>query len=423
MRSTLFTISALLLGAGAINLGLGLQVSLLGLRAGIENFSTVMTGLIMSSYYVGFIVGSIGAPPIIRKVGHIRTFSVFASLASAAALCHAVFLDPVWWIVLRALTGLCFSALSLVTESWLNERSTNATRGALLSSYFITILGATALGQVLLMLAPVAGYDLFVLVSVIISVALIPVALTSTPMPVNIEPTRMRLGRLFNSSPIGVVGCLGAGLGTGAFWGLGAVYAQGIGLPKSEIVAFMTFVVVGGMVAQWPFGRLSDRIDRRWVIAGMSIAMGLIGTVITTRVISEPPWLFLIAATAGGVLLPLYSISIAHTNDQMEAKDFVPASATLLLVFGIGAAAGPFIATLFMHYAGPEGLFIHAATTSALVGLFALYRMALRPASPKDETTEFTVIPQTTVMAIQMDPRAEYEEEVDQGEAMERPDA
>ena len=173
MRNTLIGISTLLLGAGAINLGLGLQGSLLALRANLEGFGVVLTGLIMSSYYAGFVIGSIFAPSIVNRVGHIRTFSAFASLASAAALCHAVLIEPVTWMIFRAITGVCFAALCLVAESWLNERSTNLNRGALLSTYFVVILGATALGQLLLPIAPIAGYDLFVAVSVIISLSLV----------------------------------------------------------------------------------------------------------------------------------------------------------------------------------------------------------------------------------------------------------
>ena len=244
MRNTLISISALILGAAALNLGMGLQGSLLGLRAGVEDFPTILTGLVMSSYYAGFMLGSLISPGVVNRVGHIRTFSAFASLASAAALCHAVFVDPYSWIFLRLITGLCFAGLCLVTESWLNERSDNLNRGTLLSTYFVLILGATAFGQVLLNVAPVSGYDLFVLVSVIISVALVPIALTSSPMPADIEPQRMALKKLFLTSPVGVVGCIGSGLATSAFWGLGAVYAQEVGLETKDISTFMALMIL-----------------------------------------------------------------------------------------------------------------------------------------------------------------------------------
>jgi len=406
LRTTLIGIYALLLGAGAINLGMGLQGSLIGLRAGIESFSTILTGVVMSSYYAGFVIGSLVAPRIVNRVGHIRTFSVFASLASAATLCHATFVDPISWIILRALTGLCFAGLCLVLESWLNDRSSNLNRGALLSTYFVTLLAATALGQILLTVAPPSGYDLFVLVSVIVSLALVPVALTSTPPPREIASDRMALRHLFAASPVGIVGCFGAGMGTGAFWALGAVYAQGIGLPVPQIALFMTLMIAGGMAAQWPLGRLSDKIDRRLVITAMSLGMAVMSIVIATGAVHDAPWLFVLGACAGALLLPLYSISIAHANDFMEARDFVPASASLLLIYGCGAVAGPFVATLFMSCFGPEGLFIHAAVTTSFVGVFAVYRMTQRPPVPEEDSSKFAVLPRTTAMAFELDPRS-----------------
>ena len=408
--TVLMSISALLLGAAAINLGLGLQASLLGLRAGLEDFSTLMTGLIMSSYYAGFVGGSIYAPRLVNRVGHIRTFSALASLASAAALCHAVFIDPYSWVIFRFLTGACFAGLCLVTESWLNERSNNLNRGRVLATYFITILGATAFGQVFLNIAPVDGYDLFVLVSVVISVALVPVALTTSATPVVIEPDWMRFRKLYKKSPVGVIGCLGSGLGTGAFWGLGAVFAQQMGLSTSNVAIFMALMILGGMATQWPFGRLSDKIDRRYVIAGCSLVMTAVGIVMGVGIITSETALYLVGIAAGGLLLPLYGIAIAHANDHMEVKDFVPASASLLLTYGCGAAAGPFIATIYMNYFGPGGLFIHAAVVTLILGIFALYRITQRAQPDQEDTVDFGLVPRTTAMAFEIDPRSEEDD-------------
>jgi len=407
MRNTLIGISALLLGAGAINLGLGLQSSLLGLRANLEGFSLVMTGLVMSSYYAGFVGGSAFAPSIVNRVGHIRTFAAFASLASAAALCHAVVVEPITWMILRAITGVCFAALCLVAESWLNERSTNVNRGALLSTYFVIILGATALGQMLLPLAPIAGYDLFVVVSVIISLALVPVALTSTPTPVEIEQERMSLRRIFEISPVGFVGCLGAGLTSGALWGLAAVYGKNIGLTTEDTAIFVSVVIFGGLLTQWPLGKLSDIIDRRYVIVGVSIGMGIVGALIASISQINENWIFVAGALAGGLALPLYGLSIAHTNDFIETRFFVPASATLLLIYGIGAMFGPFLAALFMQFMGPSGLFVHSAIVYAGVGLFTLYRITQRAPVPKGEAENFSMVPRTSSMAFEMDSRSE----------------
>ncbi|MCW8916781.1 MAG: MFS transporter [Magnetovibrio sp.] len=407
MRKTLIGISALLLSAGAINLGLGLQASLLGLRANLEGFGVVVTGLIMSSYYAGFVAGSLFAPAIVNRVGHIRTFSAFASLASAAALCHAVIVEPITWMLFRAITGLCFAALCLVAESWLNERSTNLNRGVLLSTYFIVILGATALGQMLLPMSPIAGYDLFVAVSVIISLALVPVALTSTPTPVEIEHDRFGLKRMYTVSPVGLIGCLGAGLASGAMWQLAAVYAGKSGLMTEQTAVFVAVMIIGGLLTQLPLGKLSDLVDRRYVIVTISFAMVGVSVLLAGASNLGGIWLYVFGALSGGLVLPLYGLSIAHTYDFIETKHFVPASATLLLVYGIGATFGPFIATVFMHFTGAVGLFIHCAVVCFGVGTFALYRITQRAPALQEEAEKFKMVPRTSSMAFELDPRSD----------------
>ncbi len=411
LRATLIGIFALLLGAAALNLGMGLQASLLGVRAGIEGFPTLLIGLVMSSYYAGFVAGSLFAPKIVARVGHIRTFSAFASLASAAALCHAVFVDPASWIIMRMLTGVCFAALCLVTESWLNERSSNLNRGTVLSVYFVVILASTAAGQAFLMMAPPAGYDLFIFVSVIISVALVPIALTSTPTPAITAPRRMALRQLYGVSPVGVSGCFGAGLITGAFWALGAVYAQGKGLVTDEIAIFMTLVVGGGVVTQWPFGRLSDRMDRRIVIAGLAVSIAVLGIFAGLGFFPQGEGLYVLGVLMGGLVLPLYGLVIAHANDFLEPEDFVPASASLLLLYGAGAIVGPMVATIVMRFVGADGLFLHLGIAACLLAAFTMYRMTQRAAAPSEEAADYVFAQGISPVSFELDPRAENEGE------------
>ncbi|MCJ9429540.1 MFS transporter [Kordiimonas marina] len=420
LRATLISIFALLLGAGALNLGMGLQASLLGVRAGMESFPTVLIGLIMSSYYAGFVVGSLNAAKLVNRVGHIRTFSAFASLTSAAVLLHAVFVNPWAWLGFRAVTGFCVAVLSLVTESWLNERASNLNRGTIISTYFVVTLGATALGQVLLMAAPPSGYQLFVLVSVVISVALVPVALTSSPMPELTPQERMPLKALFNVSPVGLIGSLGAGLIAGSFWGVGAVYGQHVGMTTPEIALFMTLVICGGVATQWPLGKLSDGIDRRYVIAGTTFGITLIAALFTFGGEDGGVQFYVLAALLGGLILPLYGIAIAHANDFLEPQDFVPASASLLLSYGIGAAIGPLAATVVMNFMGPYGLFFYMGVSALGIGLFTLYRMTRRrevPVSPEAETVPaMAPMPNTSAMIYEMDPRSEEQPEDEDAE-------
>lgn len=410
LRMTLVGIAALLIGAGALNLGMGLQASLLGVRAGLENFPTLLIGMIMSSYYAGFVLGSIYAPRVVAQVGHIRAFSAFASLASAAALCHAVFVDPYSWLLFRALTGFCFAALCLVTESWLNARADNLNRGTVLSVYFVLILTCTALGQGFLMMAPPSGYDLFVFVSVIISVALVPIALTSTPTPELSAPERMPLARLYALSPVGAAGCFASGAIAGAYWGLGAVFAQGQGLQADAIAIFMMLLVGGGVLTQWPLGRLSDLMDRRIVIAGLALAIFVLGGAVALDMVPRG-FLYATAALMGGLVLPLYGIALAHTNDHLDAEDFVPAGATLLVLYGIGAAVGPLLGTVAMDVMGPNGLFLHLAVAAGVLGLFALYRTTQRAAVDTDEMADFVPVASTTAAAFELDPRSDTDED------------
>lgn len=416
LRATLIGIGALLLGAGALNLGMGLQASLLGVRAGIEDFPTLMIGLVMSAYYAGFVAGSLYAPSVVARVGHIRTFSAFASMASAAAICHAVFVDPISWIVFRALTGFCFAALCLVAESWLNARASNLNRGTVVSIYFVVMLGATAAGQAFLMMAPPSGYDLFVFVSVIISLALVPIALTSTPSPEISAPDRMRLKRLYNVSPVGVVGTFGAGLITGGYWGLGAVFAQAKGLKADDIAVFMTLLVAGGVVTQWPFGRLSDLMDRRIVVASVALVIAVVGVMVGIGFLPDDPWLYVMGAVMGGLVLPLYGLVLAHTNDHLGPEDFVPAGAALLVLYGVGAVAGPLLGTLAMRIAGPGGLFLYLALAGSLLAAFTGYRMTRRAGVDMDEAENFVPVGHTTAMAYELDPRAEEDNGEEDGD-------
>ncbi|MFC3053613.1 MFS transporter [Kordiimonas pumila] len=411
LRSTVIGISALLTGAGALHMGMSLQGTLVGVRAGIENFPAILIGLIMSGYYAGFVAGSVYAPKIVNKVGHIRTFSAFASLASAAALCHSVFVDPVSWLVFRALAGFCFAVLSLVTESWLNERSSNLNRGTVLAVYFMVVLMSAALGQIFLIFASPAGYDLFILISVIISIALVPIALTSMPTPAVSEPHRMSLAKLYKTSPVGVVGCCGAGLVSGSYGALGAVFAQAKGLATTEIAIFMFLLVAGGAVAQWPLGRLSDRMDRRYVLVGLTITATILGVAVWVDVLQGILWLYTFGALMGAMLLSMYGVAIAHANDFLEPHEFVPASASLLLIYGLGAILGPIIAAAIMGWIGPNGLFIYLAVFSGIVALFTIYRMTQRSVVPSDDSTDFVLAQGISPVAFELDPRAEADDE------------
>ena len=377
---------ALFVGMAMIMLGNGLQGTLLGVRASLEGFSTNTTGLVMTGYYLGFLVGSTLVPRFVSQVGHIRVFAALASLASASVLMHAVFADPVLWTAMRLITGFSYAGLYVVAESWLNDRATNETRGQLLSIYMIISLGGMAAGQLLLNLSSPDGFQLFVLISILVSLSLVPISLSIAPAPSFDVPSKIKLKELYHASPLGLVGALGVGVSQGALFGMGAVYATQLGLALDQIALFMMSVVIGGVLLQWPVGWLSDRMDRRRVIT--LVAFLATACAFTAMLLGElgGRWeFFLVVALFGGMSLPMYSLCIAHTHDHLQPEQMVAASGTLVMAGGIGASLGPLTSSMFMTTLGPSGFFWSLALMHAAIGVFALYRMTRRSSAPLDE--------------------------------------
>ena len=390
---------ALLLGMALLMIGNGLQASLVGLRATLEGFSTTTTGLVMSGFYVGFMLGSILTPMALRRVGHVRVFAALAAVASIAALGHAVFVEPVSWTVMRILTGLCYAGLYVVAESWLNDRATNQTRGQLLSVYVVISLGGMGVGQLLLNLASVRGFELFILASILVSVAVVPILLSAGPTPAFTASSRLGLRRLYALSPLGVIGTMGTGLANGVLIGMGAVFGDQAGLSAVQISLFMGAMFLGGLLLQWPIGRLSDRFDRRRVITFVTFlaAFAALGAIVLSG-ISETG-LFVFIALLGGLSLPLYSLCIAHANDHLEPSQMIAASAGLVLVMGVGASLGPLTAGALMSVVGADGYFWCLAVVHGAIGVFALYRMAARPTLPLDDQALYVPVMSQTACA------------------------
>lgn len=385
---------ALLMSLSLLLIGMGLQNTLIGVRAGIEGFSTVETGLVMSGYFVGYLAGCWLAPRTIIRVGHIRTFSLLASLASGTAILHAIEPQTWSWLALRVITGASLAGLYLVVESWLNGATTREQRGGLLAVYLVINLGSIALGQQLMNVAEPASFTLFALSSVLLSLAVIPVALTRTEAPTPPTTPRLDLKRLYAVSPVALVGTLMAGLTNGAFWGMAPTYGQAIGLDVFRIANFMTIVVVGGMVLQWPLGRLSDFMDRRLVLIAIAAALAALSAWLAAVSPIESRGLFLVLSFLyGGCLLTLYSVCNAHANDASEPGAAVEVASGLLLVFGVGAMTGPLAASLAMSHLGAKALFELTALTALLLAAFSIARVMTRAAPPAEQTGEFEPVP------------------------------
>jgi MFS family permease len=422
MPSAIVSISALLLGASMLLWGNGLQGVLLPVRATIESFSTGTIGLIASAYSLGFVVSCRYAPRIVRRVGHIRSFAVLAAIGACVVLLFELVVHPLAWVLLRMLGGFCFAGLYMVIESWLNESAENSNRGQIFSIYMVINLSAVTLGQLVLPLGDPASFDLFAVTAIAVALALVPIGLTTSTAPQPIRQVQLRLGRLYRMSPVGLAGCFFVGLSNGAFGGLGAVFADSMGMSTTGIALFMSAALIGGALVQLPLGRLSDRIDRRQVIAmSCSFAMifGLALAALGDGHDGAPvlglgwftdslrPWV-LIATVAlyGGFAYPLYGLCVAHTNDFVSREEFIEASSGLLLTWGIGASIGPLLAALAMEQIGLGGLFLYTALVHSSFALVTLYRITRREPVPAPERADFVQHATTTPEVAALDPRA-----------------
>ena len=368
---------ALLTGMGLMMLGNGLQGTLLGLRATMEGFPTFTTGIMMSGFYVGMFAGSILAPRLVKRVGHIRVFAALSSLVSIAILIHGIYINPTTWTMMRFLTGLGYAGLYVVCESWLNDRASNETRGQMLSIYMVICTLGLVAGQFFLNFSNPADIDLFVLISVIVSFALIPTLLTARPAPAFETSSSMSLTALYRASPLAVIGSGLTGVAHGIVYGLGAVYA-GLVIADVELVSwFVAAIFLGGLLSQWPVGWVSDRVGRRSTMAVLS-SISIVSCLAASLLPVGETYFFIAVVIAGGAIIPMYPLCIAYANDRLEPEQIVGASGSLLMVSGIGLSIGPVLASYLMGEYGANFYFYGVAGVFALVLCFSLYRMTRR---------------------------------------------
>jgi MFS family permease len=407
VREQIVSISSLLVGMSMLLIGNSLQGTLIAIRAVGESFSSNSIGIMASGYFLGFVIGTLVTAYLIERAGHIRGFTALASLASAAALGHIIIIDPIAWTVFRGISGFCFAGIYMVIESWLNERATNETRGQVLAAYMIVNLMSLTVGQFLISMADPLGYVLFCIVSILISIAIIPVSITRTTAPTPQKPRPLPIRRLFSISPLGFIGCLAYGLAMGAFWGLAPVFAGKVGLDTQGIAVFMSLCILGGGLMQWPMGWLSDHFDRRIVLTLACFAGGGMAIMVATGGMIKPDLLLYIAVIFGAASFPIYAVTVSHANDYVGADERVVVSGTLLLTYGAGAIVGPLLAGPIMNQLGAQGLFFYIGGVFILVGLYALWRMTRRAAPAVDDKTNFVPTPGATPLAAALDPHAE----------------
>ncbi len=373
-------------------MGNGLQSSLVGLRAESEGFGTTVASIVMSFYFIGFLFGTRVANKAMQNVGHIRVFSALASIASSSVLIYALAVNPVSWALMRFATGVCFAGLYVVVEGWLNDMATNANRGRILAAYMVISIGGLGVGQLFLSTGATAGSDLFIVSSVLISLALVPVALSgaSTP-PVQINPT-FPLREIWQIVPTGLITSFLTGIATGALFGMGAVYASAAGLSAGAIGLFILMPMIGGVVFQFPIGALSDRVSRRgvtFVVATVGVAVPLLHLGIDPGTTVSYGLMLLL----GGVMFPLYSLGIAYTNDWLPSGEIVAAAGQLVLTNGLGAVAGPFLAAAFISGFGNQAFFLSMAAAHGVLVCYLAYRIVAKDALPLDKQGGFIPYP------------------------------
>ena len=395
----------------------GFQGNLLQVRSVIEDFSFITTGIIMSGYFIGYFVGANMIPNLVSKVGHIRVFAAFASMASLSILLHAVFVNPIVWTMGRFLTGFSLIGVYIVVESWLNDRATNRNRGSVLSMYmFITFTGL-AVGTLLLNFNKPEQYEPFILTSLLFSIALVPILLTKRTAPKFKKISFMKINQLYKISPLGTFSMLCTGLIHSAIFGVGAVYATSLNFTIFEISLFLFLITIAGALFQFPIGYFSDKSDRRIILIACTFISSIfcVFSIIASGTSLENMYLassvgmdkvmFLICITFyAGFALPMFTLNLAYVNDFIDKEKFVAAGAGLQIIFGIGAMGGPFLASVFMSQYGANGFFVYLAIFHLLIGMFGMYRITKREYEDNPEST-FTPLPRNiTPLGIELDP-------------------
>lgn len=394
---------ALMLGMLLLMLGNGLQGTLLGVRGSIENIDPSTMGYVMSAYFIGFLGGSKIAPVLLRRVGHVRVFAALASLVSAAFILYAAVVHPFAWLLLRLIVGFCFSGIYVVAESWLNNATGNETRGQALSLYLMVQMSGIVLGQLLLNVADPAGYNLFVLITVLVSLSFAPILLSTSRAPVHETATPMSIRELIKASPLACFGSLLLGGIFAVLFGMAPVYATERGLSFAQVSYFISAIYFGGLLFQYPIGYLSDRFDRRYLIVAVT-AIGAIAAVLALFAGDSFTSLLVIALIIGGTSNPVYSLLMAYANDYLEVDQMPAASGGLLFINGCGAMTGPVVVGYVMERFGIHWFFITIATLMSMICFYGIYRMTQRTydVAPEDAAPHVVVTSRTTPMGAEI---------------------
>lgn len=410
MTVSRLSIASLLFGAALLYLAGGINNLILPVRGAAEGMSTISLGMLGTGWAIGYVAGCLQVPALVVKVGHIRAFSVMSALASLSILGSLLLIDPLIWIILRSVAGFAFAGAAMIVESWLAEASNSGNRGRVFGIYTMVLLAASTAGQLTLSLANTQTALFFVVTAMLYSLSLVPTAISSSRAPQPLLKTRFDFSGLWRNSPLAVLGAFMIGVSNSSFGTLAAVYASEMEMPLTMITLFVSMPVLAGAVAQLPIGWLSDRYDRRWVLAGIAI----IALLVDLAFVLEPPSSALIAiymaSLFGAVIFAMYPVLVAHANDHARVEDALLTSGALLLVFGLGSIIGPTIAGMLMGVIGSRGLFTTILFAHAILASYTFWRMTRRNQVTQDQKDQFhahapviTATPQTTTFRVASD--------------------
>jgi MFS family permease len=396
--STLRPLIPLLVTAGILLGGNGLQGTLIALRGAQEGFEPSTIGFMGTFYFLGFLLGCLAISRMMRAVGYVRSFSALAAIAASGSLFMVLVIDPVVWSAIRFATGFCFAGLFTIMESWLNAGASNTDRARVLALYRIVDIGAVTGAQFLIPVFGVGGFTIFAIMSMMISLSLVPVSLADRSNPTPPEDVKLDLARVWRISPLGCIGCIAVGVTNSAFRTLSPVYAEEIGLSVADVATFVSVSIFGGAIIQYPLGYLSDRWDRRTVLLVSTIAAMFAALAIAFLAGASPLANFVYVFIFGSFAMPLFSLSAAHANDRAGPGEFVLVNAALMLFYSFGAIGGPTAAAFVMQQFGPHSLFSFSAAVYVVLILIILYRMGVRSRVPQAARSRFIALLRTSTV-------------------------
>ena len=414
MFASFVPVIALLRGTAFLLAASGLHSLLLPLRGQAEGFSTTSLGLLGTAWAGGFVLGCFFAPRVVQRAGHVRAFGTFASIGAIVALMTGLIIEPNAWIALRAVTGFTMAGAYMVIESWLNERATNENRGTIFGLYMLVTYGGLMAGQMIVATGNIGSASLFMMTGILYCASLIPTAVSTAASPQPIKEVSLDIKALYAHSPVALIGCLLIGVANGAWGTLGAVYGARVSISTFDIALMMSLTGIAGALMQIPVGRISDRTDRRLVLAAAACLAAVFGLLVFFIQPRSGHSVIVMTACYGAFAYTLYALAVAHANDHANPDEFVKVSGGLLLMYGFGTMIGPLIGSALMSRMRPESLFLATALAHALLASYAMLRIKARAPVPIDEREAFQTVPAERAMtpqSAQLDPRTSDSED------------